>query len=79
MQSTRKYTQALDGFQVVKEVLLTDKCLVEDPSKIEQLSLRRRRESKIVLHVERTGRPYKCPRCGGVHAHAYELRERTVD
>ena len=79
MQSTRKYTQSLDGFQVVREVLITDKCLVEDPSKIEQLSLRRRRESKIVLHVERTDRPYKCPRCGGVHAHAYELRERTVD
>ena len=57
MQSTRKYTQALDGFQVVMEDLITDKCLVEDMSKIERLSLRRRRESKILLHVERTDRP----------------------
>ena len=79
MQSTRKYTQALDGFQVVREVLITDKCLGEDLSKIAQLSLRRRRESKILLHVERTDRPFKCPCCGGVHAHAYKLRERTVD
>lgn len=42
MRSIRKYTQGLDGFQVVREELVTSKCLVENPSKIEQLSLRRR-------------------------------------
>lgn len=79
MRSVRKYTQGLDGFQVVREDLITAKCLVEDLSKIEQLSLRRRQESKIVLHVERTGCTPRCPHCGGVHTRAYRLRDRTVN
>lgn len=79
MRSIRKYTQGLDGFQVVEEDLITAKCLVGDLSKIEQLSLRRRQESEIILHVERTDRSYRCPHCGGVHTRAYELRERTVN
>ena len=79
MRPIRKYTQALDGFQVVREELFTTKCLVESPSKIAQLSLRRRQESKIVLHVERTDGTYKCPHCGGVQTHAYKLRERKVN
>lgn len=79
MRSIRKYTQGLDGFQVVREELITSKCLVENPTKIEQLSLRRRQESKIVLHVERTDCAYQCPYCGGVHTHAYKLRDRTVN
>ena len=73
------YTQGLDGFQVVREELITSKCLVENLSKIEQLSLRRRQESKIVLHVERTDCTYRCPHCGGIHTHAYKLRDRTVN
>ena len=74
--STRKYTQQLDGFQVVREDLIVERCAVEDLSRLARLSCHRRRMSRIVVHVERT--QFRCPACGGVHVSTYPIRERRV-
>lgn len=74
--STRKYTQQLDGFQVVREDLIVERCTVEDLSRLARLSCHRRRMSRIVVHVERT--QFRCPACGGVHVSTYPIRERRV-
>lgn len=74
--STRKYTQQLDGFQVVREDLIVERCAVEDLSRLARLSCHRRRMSRIVVRVERT--QFRCPACGGVHVSTYPIRERRV-
>ena len=74
--STRKYTQQLDGFQVVREDLIVERCIVEDLSRLARLSCRRRRMSKIVVHAERTR--FRCPACGSEHVSTYPIRERRV-
>ena len=74
--STRKYTQQLDGFQVVREDLIVEGCMVEDLSRLARLSCHRRRASRIVVRVERT--QFRCPVCGSVHVSAYPIRERRV-
>ena len=79
MQSVRKYTQQLDGFQVVREDLIVEGSAVGDLSKLEQLSVRRRRQSEIRIHVARIDLKYKCPKCGNIHTRSYVLREKTID
>lgn len=74
--STRKYTQQLDGFQVVREDLIVEGCSVEDLSRLARLSCHRRRMSRIIVHAERT--QFRCPVCGNVHVSAYPIRERRV-
>lgn len=74
--SVTKYTQQLDGFQVVREDLITDKCNVEDLTRLARLACHRRKTSRIVVRVERT--QHRCPVCGNTHVSAYEMRERTV-
>ena len=74
--SIRKYTQQLDGFQVVREDLIVEGCTVEDLSRLARLSCHRRRASRIVVHAERT--QFRCPVCGSVHVSTYPIRERRV-
>lgn len=74
--STRKYTQQLDGFQVVREDLIVERCTVEDLSRLARLSCHRRRMSKIVVHAERM--QFRCPVCGNTHVSTYPIRERRV-
>ena len=74
--STRKYTQQLDGFQVVREDLIVERCAVEDLSRLARLSCHRRRMSKIVVHAERM--QFRCPVCGNTHVSTYPIRERRV-
>lgn len=74
--STGKYTQQLDGFQVVREDLIVEGCGVEDLSRLARLSCHRRRMSRIMVHAERT--QFRCPACGSAHVSAYPIRERRV-
>ena len=74
--STRKYTQQLIGFQVVREDMIVERCTVEDLSRLARLSCHRRRMSKIVVHAERT--QFRCPECGNTHVSTYPIRERCV-
>lgn len=74
--SVTKYTQQLDGFQVVREDLITDGCNVEELTKLARLACHRRRTSRILVRVERT--KYRCPVCGNTHVTAYAIRERIV-
>ncbi len=74
--STGKYTQQLDGFQVVREDLIVEGCGVEDLSRLARLSCHRRRMSRTMVHAERT--QFRCPACGSAHVSACPIRERRV-
>ena len=54
--STRKCTQQLDGFQVVREDLIVERCAVEDLSRLARLSCHRRRMSSPRRSARSRGR-----------------------
>ena len=73
-----KYTQELDGYQVVGWKALVDRCVVlDDMTALQRLAVRRNAKATLNVWIERSA-PHRCPECGCETVSVYAGRERIV-